>query len=73
MHSRLERPNRGQQAPDCGLKESNQYLLDVSGPGKFVACGGTGSPGTCGSCVLEPNVFGTIHASPAGLCKLSGS
>lgn len=60
------------EAPDCALKENNQYLLDVSGPGKFVACGGTGSPGTCGSCVLEADVFGAIHQSPAGLCKLSG-
>jgi hypothetical protein len=60
------------EAPDCNLKENNQYLLDVSGPGKYVACGGTGSPGTCGSCVLNEDVFGVIHQSPAGLCKLSG-
>jgi hypothetical protein len=60
------------EAPDCALKDSNQYLLDVSGPGKFVACGGTGSPGTCGSCTLDDSVFGVIHASPAGLCRLSG-
>jgi hypothetical protein len=60
------------EAPDCALKDTNQYLLDVSGPGKYVACGGTGSPGTCGSCVLDENVFGVVHPSPAGLCRLSG-
>jgi hypothetical protein len=61
------------EAPDCRLKESNQYLLDVTAPGKFVACGGTGSPGTCGNCVLNDDVFGTIHATPAGLCRVEGS
>lgn len=60
------------EAPDCFLKDNNQYLLDVSGAGKFVACGGTGSPGTCGSCTLDESVFGVIHSSPAGLCQLSG-
>jgi len=60
------------EAPDCALKDNNQYLLDVSGPGKYVACGGTGSPGTCGSCFLDPSVFGVIHASPAGLCRVTG-
>jgi hypothetical protein len=60
------------EAPDCALKDNNQYLLDVSNPGKFVACGGTGSPETCGNCVLSEDVFGVVHASPAGLCKLSG-
>lgn len=60
------------EAPDCFLKDNNQYLLDVSGPGKYVACGGAGSPGTCGSCTLDESVFGVIHSSPAGLCQLSG-
>ena len=60
------------EAPDCFLKDNNQYLLDVSAAGKYVACGGTGSPGTCGSCTLDESVFGVIHASPAGLCELSG-
>ena len=55
-------------APGCRLKDSNQYLLDVTEPGKYVACGGTGSPGTCGNCVLDEGVFGKIHDTPAGLC-----
>lgn len=59
------------EAPDCTLKDNNQYLLDVSAGGKYVACGGTGSPGTCGSCSLDDDDFGVIHASPAGLCRLS--
>jgi hypothetical protein len=60
------------EAPDCALKDNNQYLLDVSAGGKYVACGGTGSPGTCGSCTLAQDTFGVVHASPAGLCQLSG-
>jgi len=55
-------------APNCRLKDSNQYLLDVTDVGKYVACGGTGSPGTCGNCVLDPGSFDQIHDSPAGLC-----
>lgn len=61
------------EAPNCTLKDSNQYLVDVSAGGKYVACGGTGSPGTCGSCTLDEDDFGVIHASPAGLCRLSGN
>src|SRR4029450_1970689 len=38
------------ETSDCRLKDSNQYLLDVTEPGKYVACGGTGSAGTCGHC-----------------------
>jgi hypothetical protein len=56
---------------DCELKPENQYLLDVFAPGIYVACGGAGSPGTCGVCVLDSSTWGVIHSSPAGLCKLS--
>lgn len=59
------------EAPNCSLSEENQYLLEVFGPGRFVACGGTGSNGSCGVCNLSEDVFGVIHNSPAGLCKLS--
>lgn len=61
------------ETPDCKLKDTNQYLLDVTEPGKYVACGGTNSPGTCGHCILDPNDFGVIHSSPAGLCRVEGS
>jgi hypothetical protein len=44
-------------APNCGLKPENQYLLDVSAPGKYVACGGAGSNGTCGVCILEADTY----------------
>jgi hypothetical protein len=60
-------------APHCGLKAENQYLLDVSGPGKYIACAGVGSNGSCGVCVLAEDSFGVIHNSPAGLCGLSGT
>jgi hypothetical protein len=56
------------EAPDCRLKEENQYLLDVFAPAKYKACGGTGSNGSCGVCILSPDVWGVIHSSPAGLC-----
>ena len=61
------------ETPDCLLKDTNQYLLDVTEPGKYVACGGTNSPGTCGHCILDPDDFGVIHSSPAGLCRIEGS
>jgi hypothetical protein len=61
----------GQPNTNCELKPENQYLLDVFAPGIYVACGGKGSPGTCGVCVLEPSTWGVIHNSPSGLCKLS--
>ena len=60
-------------APHCGLKPENQYLLDVSRPGKYIACAGKGSNGSCGVCVLGPDSFDEIHRSPAGLCGLSGT
>jgi hypothetical protein len=55
-------------APDCSLKPENQYLLDVRAPGKYVACGGAGSNGSCGVCILAEDSFGVIHRTPAGLC-----
>jgi hypothetical protein len=60
------------ETDSCNLKDSNQYLLDVMHPGKYVACGGTGSPGTCGHCILDDDDFGVIHNSPAGLCRIEG-
>lgn len=56
---------------NCELKPENQYLLDVYAPGIYVACGGKGSPGTCGVCVLAPSTWGIIHRNPSGLCGLS--
>jgi len=61
----------GQPNTNCELKPENQYLLDVFAPGSYVACGGKGSPGTCGVCVLDPSTWGVIHNNPSGLCKLS--
>jgi hypothetical protein len=45
-------------APDCRLKD-NQYLLDVFGPGTYLACAGAGSNGSCGICVLAPETYDT--------------
>ena len=59
------------EAPDCRLKESNQYLIDVTAGGHFIACGGVGSPGTCGPCLLDQSLFGRINRSTAGQCKLT--
>ena len=55
-------------APNCSLKEENQYLLDVRAPGKYVACAGEGSNKSCGVCILAEDTFGVIHRTPAGLC-----
>jgi len=46
-----------EEAPSCGLKDSDQYLLNVAGPGTFSACGGEGGMDVCGACVLDPWVF----------------
>lgn len=59
------------EAPDCQLKEENQYLLDVTAGGQFVACGGTGSPGTCGGCLLDQALFGRFNPTTAGQCLQS--
>jgi hypothetical protein len=61
----------GLPSTNCELKPENQYLLDVYAPGIYVACGGKGSPGTCGVCVLAPSTWGVIHRNPSGLCGLS--
>jgi hypothetical protein len=61
----------GEPSTHCDLKPENQYLLDVYAPGSYVACGGKGSPGTCGVCVLAPSTWGEIHKNPSGLCGLS--
>jgi hypothetical protein len=61
----------GEPNTHCELKPENQYLLDVYAPGSYVACGGKGSPGTCGVCVLKPSSWGVIHRNPSGLCGLS--
>jgi hypothetical protein len=36
----------------------------------MVACGGQGSNGSCGVCILPKDSFGVIHDTPAGLCGL---
>jgi len=58
----------GEAGTHCKLKPENQYLLDVLAPGTYVACGGKGSPGTCGGCVLKDETWGVIHKNPSGLC-----
>jgi hypothetical protein len=60
-----------EEAPDCRLKPENQYLIDVTAGGQFVACGGTGAPLACGGCLLDESTFGVIHRTPAGLCRPS--
>ena len=68
-------PNTPGDAPDCRLKD-NQYLLDVFAPGKYVACGGKGSNGTCGVCVLAPETYDTPQSvidsgtRRPGLCQV---
>jgi hypothetical protein len=56
------------EAPHCSLKPENQYLLDVSSAGQYVACSGAGvTPRVCSGCqIVEP--FNVIHRNPAGLC-----
>jgi len=58
----------GEPGTHCELKPENQYLLDVYSVGKYVACGGKGSPGTCGVCILL--TFDRNHKSTGGLCTL---
>jgi hypothetical protein len=58
-----------EESGNCRLKPENQYLLDISAPGYYVACGGEGSPGTCGGCYVAPEYWGIIHRSPAGICR----
>ena len=60
-------------APHCQLKPENQYLLDVFAPGHYVACGGKGSNGSCGLCILDPETYETppegIGTRRPGLCN----
>jgi len=69
-------PSSPGDAPHCQLKAENQYLLDVYQPGKYVACGGKGSNGSCGVCVLEEADYETpadaIGSRRPGLCILEG-
>jgi len=60
-----------EESRDCRLKPENQYLLDVTAGGQFVACGGEGAPLACGGCLLDESTFGVIHRTPAGLCRPS--
>jgi hypothetical protein len=59
----------GDPDTDCKLKPENQYLLDILAPGTYVACGGRGSPGTCGGCTITDEAWGVKHQNPSGLCK----
>jgi len=58
-------------APHCHLKPENQYLVDVTAGGQYVACGGIGAPQTCGGCLLDDSLFGQFNPTTAGLCQLS--
>ena len=67
--------NLSGDAPGCYLKPENQYLLDVYQPGHYVACGGKGSNGSCGECILLESEYdppaSAIGNRRPGLCKLS--
>ena len=54
-------------SPDtrCYLKPENQYLLDITDVGRYVAC--SSATGTCGDCVIETMQQST--GSLGGLCK----
>jgi hypothetical protein len=52
----------------CYKKPENQYLLDIRDVGKYVACGGKGSPGQCGDCIIE-TMDRSKSGSLGGLCK----
>lgn len=57
----------GEPGTTCSLKPENQYLLDINAVGRYVACGGTGSSGTCGDCIIQTMQRST--GSLGGLCK----
>jgi len=59
------------QSPNCAVRDESQYNLNIYAPGKYVACGGRGSTGSCGPCTILDSDWGVVHRSPAGLCKLS--
>jgi hypothetical protein len=50
----------------CSLKPENQYLLDISAIGKYVACSGKGTTGTCGDCIIS--TMARSSGSLGGLC-----
>lgn len=56
---------------NCDVRDESQYNLNVRAPGKYVACGGRGSTGSCGPCRILEEDWGVIHRNPAGLCKLN--
>lgn len=56
----------GAGGTSCELKPENQYLLDIYAVGKYVACGGKGSPGQCGDCIISTMERST--GSLGGLC-----
>jgi hypothetical protein len=62
---------RAGESNNCSVRGESQYNLDVFGPGKYLACGGRGSAGTCGVCIIRESDWGYVHNSPAGICKLS--
>jgi len=57
----------GEPGTTCSLKPENQYLLDINEVGRYVACAGTGSSGTCGDCIILTMEQST--GSLGGLCK----
>ena len=60
-----------EEAPNCKLREDNQYLLDIFAGGQYVACGGTGAPQTCGGCLIDQSLFGRFNPTTAGQCRPS--
>jgi hypothetical protein len=59
----------GEPGTTCELKPENQYLLDIYAVGRYVACGGVGSPGDCGDCGIETMDRRPPNTSLGGLCK----
>jgi hypothetical protein len=58
------------QSANCDVREESQYNLNIRAAGKYLACGGRGSNGSCGVCIIEESDWGYVHRSPAGLCKV---
>jgi hypothetical protein len=58
----------GTPGTSCRLKPENQYLLDIFAVGKYVACGGKGSPGQCGECTISTMERSKV-SSLGGLCR----
>jgi hypothetical protein len=56
----------GEEGTGCALKEENQYLLDVYEVGRYVACAGRGTSGTCGDCIIS--TMSRAPGSTGGLC-----